>query len=122
MTTPAPLNAKDALYELRTYYAAPGKFDALNARFRDHTLRLFAKHGMTSVAYFSEPNFEGGKLVYILAYKDLAAREAAWAAFRADPEWQAAQKASEEGGKLTAKVESIYLKMTDFSPPLQLGK
>ena len=116
------LASQQAFYEMRTYYAAPGKFDALNARFRDHTLGLFARHGMINVAYWSQPDVADGKLVYVLAYKDLAARDAAWAAFRADPDWQAAAKASEIGGKLTAKVESVYLKMTDYSPPLLLGQ
>lgn len=123
MPASAPaLAPKNAFYELRTYYAAPGKFEALNARFRNHTLALFTKHGMINVAYWSQPDVTDGKLIYVLAYKDLAARDAAWAAFRADPEWQAAAAASEVGGKLTAKVESVYLTMTDYSPALRLGQ
>jgi hypothetical protein len=108
----------DAFYEMRTYYPMPGKLAELNTRFRDHTLRLFAKHGMTSVGYWLQEDQPNGKLIYVLAYKDLAAREKAWAEFRADPEWQAAAKASEANGKLVEKVESIYMKMADYSPAL----
>src|SRR5688572_30490736 len=65
------------LFELRTYTAAPGKLEALNARFRDHTNRLFVKHGMTVVGYWL-PLDQPNTLVYLLAYKDRAARDAAW--------------------------------------------
>lgn len=112
--------AEDArLYELRTYHAAPGKFEALKTRFRDHTLRFFDKHGITSVAYWTTVEETGdGTLVYVVSYPDRQAREASWAAFRADPGWQAAQKASEADGKLTVKVDSVFLKAADFSPPI----
>lgn len=117
--TPTALSYKgNAVYELRIYDAMPGKFDALNARFRDHTLKLFAKHGMTSVAYWSEEGSANGRLVYVLAYPSREAREASWTAFRADPEWQAAQGASEANGKLVEKVTSSFMKMTDYSPAL----
>lgn len=109
---------ENAVYELRIYDAKPGKFDALNARFRDHTLKLFAKHGMTSVAYWSEEGSANGRLVYVLAYSSREAREASWTAFRADPEWQAAKSASEANGELVEKVTSSFLKMTDYSPAL----
>ena len=77
------------IYELRIYTVHPGRMAALQARFRDHTCALFEKHGMTNVGYWV--NAIGGRsdeLWYILGYEDLAARETAWAAFRADPEWQ----------------------------------
>jgi len=120
--TPAPaLDPRSAIYELRIYYPAAGKLDALNARFREHTLKIFAKHGMTSVAYWNEaataasPN---GRVVYVLAYPSRAARDADWQAFGADPEWKAVSAASEANGKLVDKVESIFMTMTDYSPPL----
>jgi len=105
-----------AFYELRTYHAHPGKLDALQARFRDHTLRLFEKAGMTNVAYWVKQDGGDGVLIYVLAYPNREAREASWARFRADPEWQAAAAASEADGKLVAKVESVFMTMTDYSP------
>src|SRR5438034_2427770 len=96
------------VYEMRTYYAEPGKLDALNARFRDHTCKLFEKHGMTNVAYWvpmADQKGADNTLVYIVAHKSPDAAKASWAAFRQDPDWTAARKASEDkvGGSLTAK-------------------
>lgn len=110
------------LYELRTYHAAPGKFEALQSRFRDHTIGLFARHGMTNVAYWTTVDENAdGTLIYVLSYPDMQAREAAWAAFRADPEWKAAQAASEANGKLTVKQESVFMKVAPYSPPVATG-
>ena len=92
-------------FELRTYTAAPGKLDALHARFRDHTNALFIKHGMTIVGYW-EPTDKPDTLVYMLAYKDRAARDAAWKAFQSDADWVKARAASEVNGSLTSKVEN----------------
>ncbi|MFM8470078.1 MAG: NIPSNAP family protein [Limisphaerales bacterium] len=104
-------------FEMRVYYAPEGKLDALHARFRDHTLKLFEKHGITNLGYFVPvgDNPER-KLIYFLAYPSLDARNASWKAFMADPDWQKAYKASEVDGKLVAKVESVYLSATDYSP------
>ena len=104
------------LFEVRVYYAAEGKLDALNARFRDHTLKLFAKHGITSLGYFVPVKNTENKLVYFLAYPDRAARDASWKAFQADPDWKSAQKASEANGKLITKAEAAFLTATDYSP------
>ena len=103
------------LFEMRVYYAAEGKLDALNARFRDHTLKLFAKHGITSLGYFVPTKNTENKLVYFLAYANREARDASWKAFQADPDWKAAAKASEANGKLITKVESAFLTATDYS-------
>jgi len=103
------------LFEMRVYYAAEGKLDALNARFRDHTLKLFAKHGMTSLGYFVPTKNPENKLIYFLAYPSLEARDASWKAFQADPDWKAAQKASEANGRLLTKGESAFLTATDYS-------
>jgi hypothetical protein len=113
-------NAKGAsrIFELRTYTAAEGKLAALDARFRDHTLALFTKHGITNLGYFHPTDADKGAsntLIYFIAHKDRDAAAASWKAFRDDPAWTKAREASEKNGKLTAKVESVYLKPTDFS-------
>lgn len=107
----------DRFFEMRTYTPSPGKMDALLTRFRDHTLKLFEKHGMTNVGYWVT---QGGdnerKLVYILAFPDMAARSAAFKAFGADPDWQKVYAESQKDGiKLAAKVESVFLTPADFS-------
>jgi hypothetical protein len=120
----AALDPRTAVYELRIYYPAPGKLAALNARFRDHTLKLFAKHGMRNVAYWNEqPTSEApeGRVIYVLAYPNREARDASWKAFVADPEWHAVAAASEAGGKLVTKVDSVFMTMTDYSPSIAPG-
>lgn len=106
------------VYEMRTYYAAPGKMTALLARFRDHTVKLFEKHGMTVVGFWvpTDPKEADHKLVYILSYPSKEAADKSWQAFRDDPDWKKAREASEKDGKLLEKVESVFLKPTDFSP------
>jgi hypothetical protein len=119
----AALDPQAAFYELRVYHPHPGKLDALNARFRAHTLGLFEKHGMRNVAYWVEQPNEAapdGKVIYVLAYASREARDASWQAFVADPEWQAVQAASEANGKLVAKVDSTFMALADYSPPIAL--
>lgn len=106
-------------YEMRIYYAAEGKLDALHARFRDHTTKLFEKHGMTNVGYWTPVENPTRKLTYVLSYPDRAAREKSWKAFLADPAWQKAHRESEVGGKLVAKIESLFLEATDYSPEIK---
>jgi hypothetical protein len=110
------------VYEMRIYYAAPGKLDALNARFRDHTVKLFEKHGITNVGYFMPIDNKEQKLVYFLSYPSRDAREASWKAFNADPAWVKARKASEISGKLLSKVVSVFMQTTDYSPALKIEK
>jgi len=113
--------AKDSrVFEMRTYYSAPGKLEDLQARFRDHTVKLFEKHGMTNIGYWvpvdektGQPS--GNTLVYILAYPNLEARTKSWEGFRTDPAWDAARNESEKNGKLVEKVDSVFLKATDYS-------
>jgi hypothetical protein len=107
------------LFELRTYHAAPGKLEALLARFREHTMALFARHGIDVVGFWSAANPEDpstGTLVYVCAYDSKPAADAAWAAFRADPEWRAVVDETERDGPLPSSVESFYMEPTDFSP------
>ena len=106
-------------YEMRTYHAAPGKLDELHARFRNHTTRLFEKHGMVNIGYWVPTENPDRLLIYILAYPSREAREKSWAAFLADPDWKAAQKASEVKGGLVSKVESRFLTATDYSPEIK---
>lgn len=103
-------------FELRTYYASEGKLDALHARFRDHTVGLFQKHGITNLFYWVPVENTDNRLVYLLGYTDKESREMSWKKFLEDPEWQAAKAASETEGKLVAKVESLFLTPTNFSP------
>jgi hypothetical protein len=110
--------ADTRIFELRTYYAASGKMDALNARFRDHTCALFKKHGMEIVAFWTptDPKDADKKLIYVLAYPNKEAADKSWKAFREDPEWIKAKDESEKSGKLVDKVESVYMNPTDYSP------
>jgi hypothetical protein len=118
---PPPSTAKGGrVFEMRTYHANPGKLEALHARFRDHTTRIFEKHGMTNVGYWVPIDPQtgaatGNTLVYILGYPSLEARKKAWDDFGNDPEWIAARDASEKDGKLVEKVDSVFLSPTDYS-------
>jgi hypothetical protein len=109
----------EPIFEMRTYWAPPGKLDDLNARFRNHTCKLFEKHGMTNVGYFVPVENPDNKLIYFLSYPTKDARDKSWKAFQADPDWQKAYKASEVNGKLVAKVDIKFLRMTDYSPTLK---
>lgn len=103
-------------FEMRIYYAAPGKLDALQARFRNHTMALFEKHGMVNIGYWVPLTNTENELIYLLAYPDREARQRAWKEFSADPVWQAVAKESERNGRLVTKVDSVFLIATDFSP------
>lgn len=115
----SPVQAADQrFFELRIYTANPGKLDALDARFRNHTNKLFVKHGMQLVGYWTPADGpeSANTLIYILAYPSREAREASWKAFQDDAEWKAARAESEKDGKLVDKVESKFLNPTDYSP------
>jgi hypothetical protein len=107
------------IYELRTYTANPGKLDALNARFRDHTCKLFEKHGITNIGYWMPVENTDNKLIYIIAHADRPAAAKSWKEFIADPDWQKAMKASEVGGKLVSKIDSKLMSATEYSPPIK---
>ena len=116
----SPSLAKDSrCFEMRTYYAALGKFEAMHARFRDHTCALFKKHGMELIGFWIPTDKEQGadtKLIYILAHKSREAAKQSWAAFVNDPDWKQARDASEANGKLVDKAESVFMSATDYSP------
>lgn len=100
-------------FELRTYTAADGKMDDLLARFQDHTLVLFAEHGMHSVGYW-HPAGQPDVLIYLLRHDGDANEN--WAGFKADPRWIQARSESVADGELTIDIKSVYLEPTSFSP------
>jgi NIPSNAP protein len=115
-----PAQASTAVYELRVYHAAPGKLADLLARFRDHTIKIFDRHGIKSVAYWTpldEPE-KSNTLIYILQHPSREAAAANWKSFQDDPEWKSVHEKSEVNGKLVEKVDSTFLTLTDFSPRL----
>ena len=109
--------AQDRVYELRTYTCYEGKLDALKARFRDHTIEIFKRHGMESVGYWvpQDPEKSTNTLIYILVHPSREAALQHWKEFQADPEWQKVSKASEENGKIVQKVDRVFMDPADFS-------
>ena len=116
-TKPAGAAPDGRVFEMRKYYALPGRLDALNARFRNHTTKLFEKHGMENIGYWmpTEGAEAGRVLVYLLAYPSREGKDAAWKGFRDDPEWKRVREASEKDGKIVEKIESTILSATDYS-------
>jgi hypothetical protein len=115
-----PMESTTAVYELRVYHAAPGRLGDLLARFRDHTIKLFDRHGMKSLAYWTpldEPQ-KSNTLIYILQHPSREAAVANWKSFQDDPEWKSVRDKSEANGKLTEKIDSTFMALTDFSPRL----
>lgn len=107
------------VYELRTYTTLPGRLPALNARFRDHTMKLFEKHGMRNEMYWvpADSARRDNTLIYVVSHKSRAAADASWRAFGADSAWTRVQKASEADGAIIARLERVYMTPTDYSPP-----
>ena len=107
----------ERIFEMRTYTAHPGRLDALNARFRDHTTRIFENHGMTNVGYWTpqEAPLAENTLVYILAHDSREAGQASWDAFRADPEWAQVAEESQRDGRIVESVDVLWLEATDYS-------
>ena len=105
------------VYELRTYHCHKGKLEALKARFRDHTIKIFARHGIESIGYWvpQDPAKAKDTLVYIVVHPNREAADKNWAAFRADPEWVKVRADSEKNGPIVVKVDSEFLDPTDFS-------
>ncbi|HEY2930964.1 MAG TPA: NIPSNAP family protein [Acidobacteriota bacterium] len=116
--TPARAEGGTRVFELRTYTANEGKLEALQARFRNHTTRLFEKHGMSNIGYWvpKDAPLSQNTLIYLLSYPNREAAQKSWNAFRNDPDWKKVQTESEVNGKLVSKVDSVYLDPTDYSP------
>jgi hypothetical protein len=113
----AKMERADRYFEMRIYYTNPGKMTALHARFKDHTTKLFEKHGITNIGYWSAASGDNAEntLVYLLAYPSKEAREKSWKEFVADPDWVKAKAESEKDGVLVAKVDSKFLTPTEYS-------
>lgn len=116
-TGAAAAQAEDRVFELRTYTAAESRLDALHQRFRDHTIRIFEKHGMTSIGYWvpQDPELSEHTLIYVLAHPSREAAEENWAAFLDDPEWQQVARESQRDGRIVQQVESVFMDPTDYS-------
>jgi len=110
------------LYELRIYTAPKGKLDALHARFKDHTIKLFEKHGITNLGYWVPAKNDENKLYYLVSHKDKAARAESFKNFLADEDWKKAHKESEKDGSLVEKIEEVFLTATDYSPKIEASK
>lgn len=115
---PARAQDQGRVFELRTYTCFEGKLPDLLARFRNHTMRIFEKHGMTNIAYWvpQDAPTSQNTLIYVIAHASREAAKKNWDDFRQDPEWQKVQKESEANGKIVSKVESVFMHATDFSP------
>lgn len=118
MTSLSAHSANDRVFEIRTYTTAPGQLPMLNQRFRDHTVGIFARHGMTSIGYWTPTDtaLARNTLIYVLAHPSREAATKAWAEFRVDPEWVKVRTASEAEGLKVTKVESVFAAPTDYSP------
>jgi hypothetical protein len=119
--TPVAPQSSTTVYELRVYHVFEGKLDDLLRRFRDHTMQLFEKHGIKNIAYWTPTDdpLKGKTLIYIIAHPSREAATANWKTFGDDPEWKSVRDKSEANGKLVEKVDSTFLTLTDFSPPLR---
>ena len=109
-------------YEVRIYYPTPGKYDAIVDRFRQYTTKIFEKHGMENIGYWTPTDTSRKELLYILAYPSKAARDTSWDHFRADPEWKAVVTKTEANGKLVDHVTSIFMTESELSPVVKPSK
>jgi hypothetical protein len=112
--------AGNRVFEIRTYTTPPGKLEALKARFRDHTIKVFDKYGMKSIGYWvpQDAPLKDNTLIYVLSHESREAAAKSWAAFRTDPDWVKAKAESEKDGALTVPngVVSVFADPTEFSP------
>ena len=116
-TNPAEAAAGARVFEIRTYTTHPGKLDALNARFRNHTTSIFKKHGMESIGYWvpEDPALSKNTLIYILKHPSREEGEKHWTDFQNDPDWKKVVAESEANGKLVLKVDRVWLDPAEFS-------
>jgi hypothetical protein len=115
MVTQSNAQSPGHVYELRTYHAAPGKLEALEARFRDHTEAIFKRHDIKAIGYWVPQDNKDNVFIYIVDHKSKEDATKNWAAFQADDEWKKVRADSEVNGPLQTKVDSVYMSPTDFS-------
>ncbi len=117
-STPAQAQAGARVYELRTYTAPDGKLPLLQKRFRDHTLRIFEKHGMKNVGYWvpQDAPAKDNTLIYVISHASREAAKKSWADFGADPEWKKVSAESQVDGRIVTSVVSVFMDATDYSP------
>jgi hypothetical protein len=108
----------ETVYELRVYHLNEGKLPLILDRFRTKETAIFARCGMHGVGYWTptEEPLEGKTLIYMLRHKSREAAKESWAKFVADPEWVALKAETEKDGTFVAKIDSTFMKLTDFSP------
>lgn len=117
-TSVAQAQSANRVFELRTYTAPEGKLPDLNARFRNHTMRIFQKHGMTNVGYWvpQDAPAKDNTLIYVISHASRDAAKKSWADFAADPEWKKVSAESQVNGRIVAGVVSVFMDATDYSP------
>jgi NIPSNAP len=106
------------VFELRTYTTHEGKLGDLHKRFRDHTMRIFKKHGMENIGYWQPQDAPDSQntLIYVISHQSREAAKKSWADFQADPEWQKVSAESQVNGRIVSKVVSVFMDSTDYSP------
>ena len=121
--SPSWVRAADApqparVFEIRTYHTFPDRLEALHKRFREHTMKMFEKHGMTNVAYwtFEDSPAKETTLIYVISHASREQAKKNWAEFGSDPEWKQIAADSEKDGKIVEKVDSVFVDATDYSP------
>ena len=117
-----PAKPGSKLYEVRIYHPTPGKYAEIVDRFRQYTTKIFEKHGMENIGYWTPTDTTNKELIYILAYPDRAARDASWKAFGSDPEWKAVVAKTEANGKLVDHVDQIFMTESDISPKVKVAQ
>lgn len=116
---PSPNKPSSKVYEVRIYYPTPGKYAEIVDRFRQYTTKIFEKHGMENIGYWTPTDTARKELIYILAYPSREARDASWKAFGSDPEWKAVVAKTEANGKLVDHIDQIFMTEADFSPTVK---
>lgn len=115
-TASADESGNGKVYELRTYHVHEGRMPAMLKRFREHTTKLFEKHGISNIGYWQPEGDDADRtLIYLIAHESREAADRNWQAFMADAEWQKVREESEKDGKIVQRVERVWLTPTDFS-------
>ncbi len=104
------------LHELRIYHAMPGRMPDLNKRFETITLKIWEKHGIKQVGFWTVLMGPSNQILYyMLEWENLAEREKKFTAFANDPRWLAARAETEKDGPLAATITNYILAPTSYS-------